>query len=127
MRFAFCLGLSGLFSNLAVAVPYEVPAAEVPATTTSSIAPSSSLSVEGLGRTADNGTLAKLSGGSDLSQSILINGTVSDNRIDHTISGDNVIGGDALRGAMGLPMVIQNTGSGVLIQNATIINVQLQP
>lgn len=38
-----------------------------------------------------------------------------------------MIGNDAFNGAAGVPMVIQNTGNGVLIQNATIINVQLTP
>jgi hypothetical protein len=121
--------LLGLSPGLAAAASNEIPpVAPTPAATTSSASePSSEASVDGLGRRVDSGILARLSGGSELSQSITIHGTVSDNHVDHAISGDNVIGGDALRGAMGLPMVIQNTGNGVLIQNATIVNVQLQP
>ena len=33
----------------------------------------------------------------------------------------------AFNGAAGVPMVIQNSGNNVLIQNATIVNVQFQP
>jgi hypothetical protein len=39
----------------------------------------------------------------------------------------NWIGGGAFGNAAGLPMVIQNSGNSVLIQNATVVNVQMQP
>jgi hypothetical protein len=38
----------------------------------------------------------------------------------------NVISDGAFSGSVGLPMVIQNSGNNVLIQNATIVNVQLK-
>ena len=41
-------------------------------------------------------------------------------------TGSNVIADGAFSGASGLPMVIQNSGNNVLIQSATIVNVQLQ-
>ena len=42
-------------------------------------------------------------------------------------AGYNTIADGAFTGAVGVPMVIQNSGNNVLIQNATIINVQFQP
>lgn len=83
--------------------------------------------VDGIGQSVDSALLANSSGGTDVTEQITLNGTVSDNTSDHVVTGSNVIGSGALNGATGLPMVIQNTGNGVLIQNATIINVQFQP
>lgn len=56
---------------------------------------------------------------------IFANGTVSDNRAVDVVTGSNAIRDGAFANASGLPIVIQNTGANVLIQNATIVNVQL--
>lgn len=72
-------------------------------------------------------TLAGLSGGSTVTQNISITGNVSDTSTENVSTGMNWIGGGAFGNAAGLPMVIQNSGSSVLIQNATVVNVQLQP
>lgn len=55
-----------------------------------------------------------------------LNGTVADNSALNVWSGFNSIADGAFSNASGLPMVIQNSGSNVLIQNATVVNVQLQ-
>ncbi len=83
--------------------------------------------IEGLGQSVASEVLAKSSGGTDVTQIIRLNGTVTNNTSDHVLTGSNVIDNGAFNGAAGVPMVIQNTGNSVLIQNATIINVQLQP
>lgn len=83
--------------------------------------------VDGLGPRVDAATLGSLSGGTELSQKMTLTGTVSNNQTDHAVTGNNVISTGSFDGAAGLPMVIQNTGNGVLIQNATIISVKLQP
>ena len=83
--------------------------------------------VAGFGQSADLGTLENLSGGTDVSNRIALHGNVSNNTTDHTITGDNTIAGGAFTGSVGLPMVIQNSGNSVLIQNATIVSVQFQP
>ncbi len=83
--------------------------------------------VDGLGPRVDAVTLGSLSGGTELSQQMTLTGTVSNNQTDHAVTGNNVISTGSFDGATGLPMVIQNTGNGVLIQNATIISVKLQP
>jgi len=56
-----------------------------------------------------------------------LNGSVTNNTSDHVVTGYNEISAGSFNGAAGVPMVIQNTGNSVLIQNATIINVQFQP
>ena len=55
-----------------------------------------------------------------------VNGTVNDVTVLNNITGDNNINGGAFSGAQGFPMVIQNSGNGVLIQNATILNVTIE-
>jgi hypothetical protein len=83
--------------------------------------------VAGFGAPVGNAALEKLSGGSDVSNDMTLNGNVSNNRTDNTETGLNSIASGSFSGATGLPMVIQNSGNGVLIQNATIINVQFKP
>jgi hypothetical protein len=83
--------------------------------------------IEGLGPSVGSEILAKSSGGTEITEIMTLNGTVANNTTDHVLTGSNVIGNGAFNGAAGVPMVIQNTGNSVLIQNATIINVQLQP
>ncbi|MET4567909.1 hypothetical protein [Rhodanobacter soli] len=102
------------------------PGTRVPVTTAA--APSAQPAwLDGWGRSADSRTLAMSSGGNEVSETIILNGTVANNTVDHVVTGSNAIGNGAFNGAAGVPMVIQNTGNGVLIQNATILNVQFQP
>ena len=100
------------------------PAATTPVATVEAPMP---VDVDGLGRGVDAGVLAASTGGTDVSQDMTLNGTVSNNNADHVLTGANVISSGSFTGAAGVPMVIQNSGNNVLIQNATIINVQFQP
>jgi hypothetical protein len=45
---------------------------------------------------------------------------------DHVATGANTIAGGAFSGMSGLPLVVQNSGANVLIQNAVIVNVKMQ-
>ena len=81
----------------------------------------------GPGSRVDTAVLANLSGGSDVDNTINIDGSVSNTSTENVSTGTNWIGGGAFGNAVGLPMVIQNSGNGVLIQNATIVNLQMQP
>lgn len=83
--------------------------------------------VEGFGLSLTGAALAKLRGGVEVTENMTITGTVSNNSADQVVTGSNSISTDSFNGAVGVPMVIQNTGNNVLIQNATIINVQFQP
>jgi hypothetical protein len=66
-------------------------------------------------------------GGADQTLSTLrAAGTVSEIGVTDVLTGHNVVTEGALAGASGVPMLIQNSGNGVLIQNAVILNVQMQ-
>lgn len=109
--------------SAAPSAPAALPASgqQVKASSTASV------DVYGLGPSVDSRTLARFSGGAEVSQGMTLIGTVSDNSASHVVTGSNAISSDSFSGAAGLPMVIQNTGNNVLIQNATIVNVQFQP
>ncbi|TWI62603.1 hypothetical protein IP91_04124 [Pseudoduganella lurida] len=71
--------------------------------------------------------LAELRGGTDTPWSDMkLNGTVGGNAATNVVTGANIITDGAFSNASGLPMVIQNSGANVLIQNATIVNVQFK-
>lgn len=71
--------------------------------------------------------LARLRGGTDtVSNDMNLGGTVANNTAINVVSGMNIISNGSFSNASGLPVAIQNSGANVLIQNATIINVQLQ-
>lgn len=54
-----------------------------------------------------------------------LNGTVTGNSAINVTTGGNFIGGGSFANASGVPIVIQNTGANVLIQNATVVNLQM--
>jgi hypothetical protein len=81
---------------------------------------------DGLGESVDSATLDKLSGGTMVVQNTKLSGTVADNDASHVVTGDNVITGGSMAGATGFPTVIQNSGNNVLIQNATVLNVEFK-
>lgn len=78
-----------------------------------------------IGRPVDPGRLAGLRGGADIAEStILIDGVVDDNTANQIVTGSNSISDGAFANANGLNTVIQNTGANVLIQYATIVQVE---
>ena len=83
--------------------------------------------VPGLGAAAPAGQLAQARGG-DLAMAgtATLGGVVSGNSATNVVTGANAITAGSFAGAAGIPIVIQNTGANVLIQNATIINLQLK-
>jgi hypothetical protein len=120
--------VSAMPTSSASASPSAPAAATAPASAQHVRAtPPASIDVHGLGHSVDSRTLATFSGGTEISERMTLNGTVSDNSASHVVTGSNAISSDSFSGAAGLPMVIQNTGNNVLIQNATIVNVQFQP
>jgi hypothetical protein len=79
----------------------------------------------------DEGQLGKARGGAEL-QPVNLNvnqnnstGSVSGNVASNLTTGSNGISDSAFSNASGVPVVIQNTGNNVLIQNSTILNLQL--
>jgi hypothetical protein len=74
----------------------------------------------------DAKSLATRRGGADVVNDMLLKGVVADNRASNLTTGNNVISDGSFSGVVGLPLVVQNSGNGVLIQNATIINLQVK-
>ncbi|HPO18637.1 MAG TPA: hypothetical protein PLO07_05535 [Rubrivivax sp.] len=65
-------------------------------------------------------------GGTDVANEMMLKGVVADNRASNLTTGSNAITEGSFSGMVGIPVVVQNTGNGVLIQNATIINLQVK-
>lgn len=116
------LGMVSALGALAAEPPARPPPTSAPAK-----ASARTPVVAGLGSGVANSMLANFSGGSDVSENITITGNVSDTSTENVSTGMNWIGGGSFGNAAGLPIVIQNTGNSVLIQNATVVNVQMQP
>lgn len=57
---------------------------------------------------------------------IVERGVVAENEAHHLTTGSNSISDGAFASASGLPIVIQNSGNNVLIQNSTILNLNLK-
>lgn len=88
--------------------------------------------VDGFGQPAQESTLARSRGGADTGNIDTVNttatlgGTVANNTAIHVVTGSNYIDNGSFANMSGLPMVIQNSGANVLIQNATVINLQMK-
>lgn len=70
--------------------------------------------------------LAARRGGDRVFNEAQLKGVVADNQAINVSTGMNVIGDGAFAGSAGLSTVVQNSGNNVLIQNATIVNIQLK-
>lgn len=77
-------------------------------------------------RPVDAQALGQQRGGAQTVSLMKLQGVVADNHASELVTGQNSITDGAFSGAAGLPTVIQNSGNNVLIQNATIVNVQVQ-
>lgn len=71
-------------------------------------------------------------GGTDLGPQLIITNRndlkakLYDNVAVDNVTGNNAINGNAFAGASGLPIVMQNSGNNVIMQNATILNLTLK-
>ncbi|WP_332751318.1 hypothetical protein [Hydrogenophaga sp.] len=74
----------------------------------------------------DAATLADQRGGSTrVRNDMTLTGTTADNTARHVNTGNNAISAGAFANMSGMPVVIQNSGANVLIQNAVILNLQM--
>jgi hypothetical protein len=55
-----------------------------------------------------------------------LNGDVANNSATNVTTGSNTIDAGSFANMSGIPVVIQNSGANVLIQNATVINLQFR-
>ena len=70
--------------------------------------------------------LARHRGGTGVVHSDMrLAGTTAGNTAIHVATGSNAISAGAFSNMSGLPVVIQNSGANVLIQNAVILNLQI--
>lgn len=80
-----------------------------------------------LGKPVASEQLDDQRGGFDVVQNDMqLSGSVANNSAVNVATGHNLITEGSFANSRGFPMVVQNSGSNVLIQNATIINLQLQ-
>ena len=84
-------------------------------------------SIPGLGTPISRSRLDGHRGGFDAATSDMqLSGSVAGNSAVNVVTGGNYVSDGAFTNASGFPTVIQNSGSNVLIQNATIVNLQMQ-
>jgi len=80
---------------------------------------------DAFGQALAEAALSTLRGGdSQVTVEVGNQGTVDGNTASQVVAGDNRIDGGAFANAAGLTTVIQNSGSNVLIQNGTAVNVR---
>ena len=82
--------------------------------------------VSSLGEAVTAENLDELRGGDEnyTDNVIVITGEVTDNSANDVVTGANQIQNGSFSNASGITSVVQNTGANVLIQSATILNVQ---
>ena len=75
----------------------------------------------------DSQDLAVSRGGAEVTNDLKIIGVAGNNTVgDNVRTGYNSVAEGSFSGASGFSTVVQNSGNNVLIQNATIINLQVQ-
>lgn len=113
-------------SGWALATDIDVDEAP-PAAQAATEIPPAVTEVPGLGTPLAGAQLDGYRGGFDVVKNDMqLSGAVTNNSAVDVLSGSNFIADGSFANASGMPMVVQNSGSNVLIQNATIINVQMQ-
>lgn len=93
----------------------------VPAVSTSTSATSI------FGAPVTSSDLAQARGGTfQVENNMVLNGTTSNNSAQNVVTGNNSIDGGSFSHMNGFPVVVQNSGANVLVQNAVIVNLQMQ-
>jgi hypothetical protein len=73
----------------------------------------------------DTKALDKYRGGQAVSNEMELSGVTAGNAAHNVTTGSNAISSGSFANMNGLPVVIQNTGANVLIQNAVILHLQM--
>lgn len=130
-----CLSTGALAAQEARALPLlagpelSLPTIAAPPTSLTALMPlmADGIFAGDLGRAAGASVLDQARGGTDtITNEARLSGFVTGNSASYVSTGANTIDGAAFANASGIPIVIQNSGANVLIQNATIINLQLR-
>jgi hypothetical protein len=80
----------------------------------------------GFGAPAAVTQLEESRGGTDVHNDMKLDGVVTGNSAVNVATGSNTIDSGAFANMSGIPVVIQNSGANVLIQSATIVNLQFK-
>jgi len=78
------------------------------------------------GAAGGSANLEQQRGGTDTWNDQTLKGNVAGNSAMNVVTGNNTIDAGSFANMSGIPVVIQNSGANVLIQNATIINLQMK-
>jgi len=73
----------------------------------------------------DAAELDRMRGGQAVVNDMRLDGTTAGNTARDIATGNNSISAGSFANMTGLPVVVQNSGANVLIQNATIIHLQM--
>jgi hypothetical protein len=120
------VGCVALAVGFAVAVPRQVMAQINPADQ-AAVTPAAPAAVRaGFDKPVAATKLAGFRGGTEVvSSDMRLSGTTASNTATNVATGTNAISAGSFSNMSGLPIVIQNTGANVLIQNAVILNLQM--
>lgn len=84
-------------------------------------------STNGFGVSLADDRLQANRGGSEMMKTEMsLSGSTAQNNAEQVVTGSNAISAGSFANASGIPIVIQNSGANVLIQNATILNLQMR-
>ncbi|MBO9650366.1 MAG: hypothetical protein J7605_17815 [Variovorax sp.] len=112
-----CMAL-GMLLPVAAAAQSAPPGSETTAKTDEAVA--------FVAMPVDSDKLASYRGGAEVVRNdMTLNGTTTGNSARNVDTGDNTISSGSFANMSGLPVVIQNSGANVLIQNAVIVHVQM--
>ncbi|MDB5962880.1 MAG: hypothetical protein JWP59_4174 [Massilia sp.] len=128
MHYKTTMMLAGLLGALALNTPAAAQTTPAAQGTAAAAPGAAGKTVEpAWPKAAASDKLDGLRGGADTDTTqASLNATVAGNSARNVVTGNNVIDNGSFANMSGLPMVIQNTGANVLIQNATVINLQMR-
>ena len=117
---------AALATGFALALPVQVMARTSSAEPAATITALYSDSGSGFDKPVQANKLADYRGGTALvSSDMQLSATTANNTAVNVATGTNAISAGSFSNMSGLPIVIQNTGANVLIQNAVILNLQM--
>lgn len=107
------------------ALPALMPAPAIAQTVATAGVPGADSAVS-FGYPVSGAALAGHRGGDLTLTNTTLSGVTAENSASQVVTGTNAIGGGSFANLSGIPVVIQNTGANVLIQNAVTLNLQLK-
>ena len=121
------IGMGSLLTEKIESDLAQLPASPIEVSKAKPVESETSAFVSNFGKPIASSQLSDLRGGFDVVKNDMqLSGVVTNNSAVDVMTGSNYIANGSFANSSGFPMVVQNSGSNVLIQNATIINLQYQ-